>query len=97
MTRKRHCIRAAASVTPWPLQDAKARFSELVRRAQDEGPQHVTVHGREAVAIVGAEEYRMLHGTRDWRELVQAMQDSPHRDIDLTPERSVMPVRDIAL
>jgi len=44
-----------------------------------------------------AEEYRMLHGTRDWRELVQAMQDSPHRDIDLTPERSVMPVRDIAL
>ncbi|NBT97438.1 MAG: type II toxin-antitoxin system prevent-host-death family antitoxin [Methylocystaceae bacterium] len=30
----------------WPLQDAKARFSELVRRACSEGPQHVTVHGR---------------------------------------------------
>lgn len=97
MTRKRHYIRESALTTPWPLQDAKARFSELVRRAQDEGPQHVTVHGREAVVIVDAEEYRMLHSARGGRELVQAMQDSPHRDIDLTPERSVMPVRDIAL
>src|SRR5260221_28710 len=30
----------------WLLQDAKARFSELVRRVRTEGPQHVTVHGR---------------------------------------------------
>jgi prevent-host-death family protein len=29
----------------WKLEDAKARFSELVRRAHDEGPQSVTVRG----------------------------------------------------
>ena len=31
----------------WLLQDAKTRFSELVRRVRSEGPQHVTVHGRD--------------------------------------------------
>ncbi|MFN0022984.1 MAG: type II toxin-antitoxin system Phd/YefM family antitoxin [Parvularculaceae bacterium] len=36
----------------WPLQEAKARFSELVRLAQTEGPQTVTVRGKPAVTIV---------------------------------------------
>jgi antitoxin Phd len=39
----------------WRLQDAKARFSEVVRRARSEGPQQVTVHGREEVVIISAE------------------------------------------
>jgi antitoxin Phd len=38
----------------WSLQEAKAKFSEVVRRAQTEGPQTVTVHGRTAVRIVPA-------------------------------------------
>jgi prevent-host-death family protein len=42
------------------LQDAKARFSELVRRVRSEGPQHVTVHGRDAVVVISAEEFRRL-------------------------------------
>jgi prevent-host-death family protein len=36
----------------WKLQDAKARFSELVRKARAGAPQHVTVHGKEAVVVV---------------------------------------------
>ena len=36
----------------WKLQDAKARFSELVRRARDGEPQTVTVHGKDAVVVV---------------------------------------------
>ena len=39
----------------WVLQDAKARFSELVRRAYTDGPQHVTVHGRQEVVVLSAE------------------------------------------
>jgi prevent-host-death family protein len=35
----------------WKLQDAKARFSEVVRQAKAGGPQLVTVHGEEAVVI----------------------------------------------
>jgi prevent-host-death family protein len=41
----------------WKLQDAKARFSELVRRARAGEPQHVTLHGKEAVVIVDAERF----------------------------------------
>jgi hypothetical protein len=41
-----------ASPGRWLLQDAKARFSELVRRAKTDGPQLVTVHGREEVVYV---------------------------------------------
>lgn len=44
----------------WKLEDAKARFSELVRRAHDEGPQYVTVRGKPAVAIIDAAEFERL-------------------------------------
>jgi len=36
----------------WKLQDAKAQFSEVVRRARSGNPQQVTVHGEEAVVVV---------------------------------------------
>jgi prevent-host-death family protein len=36
----------------WKLQDAKAQFSELVRRARTGEPQQVTVHGKEAVVVL---------------------------------------------
>ena len=41
-----------AESNTWKLQDAKARFSEVVRRARAGKPQRVTVHGKEAVIIV---------------------------------------------
>lgn len=81
----------------WPLQDAKARFSELVRRVRSEGPQHVTVHGRDEVVVIAAEEFRRLKGGATGRALIEAMQSSPHRDIEITPRRGKMPVRDVAL
>ncbi len=44
----------------WSLQNAKARFSELVNVCLQNGPQLVTRHGHEAVVVLSAEEYRML-------------------------------------
>lgn len=44
----------------WKLEDAKARFSEVVRRAQSEGPQRVTVRGRETVVVISVEELGRL-------------------------------------
>ncbi len=38
----------------WKLQDAKARFSEVVRLAQTEGPQKVTLHGKEVVTVTAS-------------------------------------------
>ena len=43
----------------WKLQDAKARFSEVVRRARTGEPQEVTVHGRKAVAVVDLERFEV--------------------------------------
>ena len=44
----------------WQLQDAKNRFSEVVKRARDEGPQTVTVHGQRAAVVVSALEFDTL-------------------------------------
>ncbi|CAN7231643.1 type II toxin-antitoxin system Phd/YefM family antitoxin [Rhizobium sp. LjRoot30] len=44
----------------WTLEIAKSRFSEVVRRAQDEGPQHVTVRGRDSVVIMSSDEFQRL-------------------------------------
>ena len=81
----------------WLLQDAKARFSELVRRVRTEGPQHVTVHGRDEVVVISAEEFRRLKGDQTGEMLIAVLQDSPDRDVEIEPRREPMPVRDIAL
>jgi prevent-host-death family protein len=81
----------------WLLQDAKARFSELVRKVRSEGPQHVTVHGRDEVVVIAAEEFRRLKGDLTGEALIAAMQASPHRAISLEPQRVRMPVRDVSL
>lgn len=44
----------------WPVQDAKARFSELLEASLNEGPQIVTRRGVEAAVLVPFEEWRRL-------------------------------------
>lgn len=93
--------RGANYVVPghWPLQDAKARFSELVRRVQAEGPQHVTVHGREEVVVISAAEFRRLKGAETGQSLIDAMRAAPSSDLDFDfePIRDPAPVRDVML
>src|SRR5438128_10497321 len=93
---RRH-LRASRQPNHWRLQDAKARFSELVRRVRSEGPQRVTVHGRDEVVVISAEEFRRLKGDLTGAALIVAMQASPHRDIDIEPGRSPMPTRKVSL
>ncbi|MBX9693746.1 MAG: type II toxin-antitoxin system prevent-host-death family antitoxin [Cyanobacteria bacterium] len=81
----------------WLLQDAKARFSEVVRLARTDGPQYVTVHGQEAVVVVSAEDFRRLKGELTGEALVDAMQMSPHKEIEFDPVRSSLPVRSVDL
>ena len=92
-------IRSNATKRPghWQLQDAKARFSELVRKARNDGPQHVTIHGRDEVVVIAAEEFRRLQGGLMGVALIAAMQASPHRDIEIEPTRAPSPVRDVTL
>ncbi len=90
--------RAASPPGHWLLQDAKARFSELVRRVRSEGPQHVTVHGRDEVVVIAAEEFRRLQGLQTGRALVEVLQAAPYPEIDLATAPPIhAPVRDVAL
>jgi prevent-host-death family protein len=100
VTRK-NVIKTQPAVQPlrsrWPLQDAKARFSELVRRAHSDGPQRVTLHGRDAVVVVDADEFDRMQGARTGALLIDALQSSPYRDIEIEPVRRQMPVRAVKL
>jgi prevent-host-death family protein len=53
----------------WKLQDAKARFSELIRRARTGEKQRVTVHGRDAVVIVDPQRYEVTERSKEPRTL----------------------------
>ena len=64
----------------WPLQDAKNRFSEVVRRAKSEGPQTVTVHGRRAAVVLSAEDYDALAKPVPKRDFVDALLEGPPWD-----------------
>lgn len=45
----------------WPVQDAKARFSELLETCVEEGPQMVTKRGAEAAVLVPVAEWRRIN------------------------------------
>ena len=58
----------------WQLQDAKARMSELVKRAQ-EGPQGITVHGKPVAVVLSQAAFEAL--SQSQRSLLDFMQASP--------------------
>jgi antitoxin Phd len=49
-----------ANMKTWPIQEAKARFSELLDTCLEEGPQLVTRRGAEAAVLVPVEQWRRL-------------------------------------
>ncbi len=82
----------------WQVQTAKARFSEVFRRARSEGPQRITKQGREGVVMLAEEQYDRLVGkSRQPKSLVQFFRDSPLVGLDLDLERDRDPGRDTDL
>lgn len=75
-----------ARPSSWKLEDAKARFSELVRRAHSDGPQAVTVRGRRAVVILDAEEYERLATPRPALPLVEFLEGLHMEGLNLARE-----------
>jgi prevent-host-death family protein len=80
----------------WQLHDAKARFSELFRRARAEGPQRVVNKGGAAVVIVPAEEFdRISERAGQPASLAEFFRSAPTggKPLDLT--RKLDPTRTI--
>jgi len=74
-----------AEVKEWQLQDAKNRFSEVVRLAQS-APQAVTVHGKPSAVVISFEEYNTL--THSKQSLLDVMKSAPKGFAGLDIERS---------
>jgi antitoxin Phd len=82
----------------WQLQVAKARFSELFRKARTEAPQLVTRQGKEGVVVLPVEEYERLVGRgQQPKSLVQFFRESPLVGVELNLERDKDSGRDVEL
>lgn len=79
----------------WQLQDAKNKFSNLVDKAQHNGPQIVTKHGKDAVVVLSIDEYKKL--IKPKTNLVKFFQASPLAKESLDLTRGKETPRDIEL
>jgi antitoxin Phd len=76
-------------VSNWQLQEAKARLSEVVKKAAQEGPQHITLHGEPAAVVLSEADYQRLR-KRPMR-FVDFIRTSPLKgvELDLTRDRTM--------
>ena len=69
----------------WQLQEAKARLSEVIRRAGKEGPQKITVHGEPTAVVISTEEHKRLRHRKV--TFVKLMRSSPLYGLELDLRR----------
>ena len=80
----------------WQLQEAKNRLSELVRLAESEGPQTITVRGEPRVVVVAVAEHEAGTGG-DKESLLDFFRRSPLWGADLDVDRDRSPMREVGL
>jgi prevent-host-death family protein len=71
----------------WQLQEAKARLSDLVKKAEREGPQEITVRGEPTVVVLSRAEYDKLRGRKQPTNLADFFLNSPLAGLDIEFER----------
>jgi prevent-host-death family protein len=79
----------------WSVDEAKAKLSEVIERAQKTGPQKITRHGKEAAIVVSAEEWSRK--TKRKGNLAEFFAESPLRGSRLEVERLKDEPREIDL
>jgi prevent-host-death family protein len=70
----------------WQLQDAKARFSELVQKAIDEGPQTVSRRGKPTVVVVSAEQFELMEKRQI--SLKDLLRSAPWHELEIERDQS---------
>ena len=81
----------------WKLEDAKARFSEVVRLARDTDPQLVTVRGKDAVVVIAADQFAKLLPLMKQPNIHELLSQSPLSSLDFEPPGVQSPVREVEL
>jgi len=79
----------------WTVVEAKAKFSEMVDKARDSGPQTITRNGKPAVVVVSAEQWERK--TKRKGALVEFFASSPLVGSGIVIERVRSEPRDIDL
>lgn len=79
----------------WQIQEAKQRFSEVLRAAESGDPQVVTRHGREVAVLIDIVKYRSFYG--DSPGLMEYLRADSVMEGDLDIERDSGPPRDVDL
>ena len=79
----------------WQLQEAKAQFSKVVRLAKKEGPQDISIRGKEGVVLVSKREFDTL--SKKQMSFVEFMASSPLRDVEIDLTRDNSPCREVEL
>lgn len=79
----------------WQVQEAKQRFSEVLRSARSGEPQIVTKHGEEVAVVIDIAEWRRLRG--ESVSLMDYLRVDPSADQDLDIERRRDLPRDVDL
>lgn len=82
-------------MSTWQLQEAKSKFSEVVKRALSEGPQGITVRGESVAVLISRTDY--AHLTHPKPSFVDFMRHSPWIGSDLEVERQPGLTRDTEL
>jgi prevent-host-death family protein len=54
----------------WQLQEAKARFSALIKKAQDDGPQRITRHGEPIAVVVSRRDFESMNDKNSFLEFL---------------------------
>lgn len=89
-------VKSTRTQKRWRLTDAKARFSEVVRLANDQ-PQRITVDGKDAVVIVSAAAYDKERAKLTGSALIEAFAHPAVADLEIERERVTGMHRDIEL
>jgi prevent-host-death family protein len=79
----------------WQVQEAKQRFSEVLRAAESGEAQIVTKHGEEVAVVIDINEYRRLRG--EAVDLMIYLRAEPLTDVDVAPHRAADLPREIDL
>jgi len=79
----------------WQLQEAKAKFSEVVKLANQEGPQEITMRGQPTAILISLKDFEKIKNKKP--SLVSFMRSSPLAGVDLNLERDKSPAREIKL
>jgi prevent-host-death family protein len=83
------------STQTWTVAEAKAKFSELLNKANSEGPQKITRHGRTTAVVVAAEDWERKRERKG--NLAEFLASSPLRGSGFKIRRFPMRVRKVEL